>query len=431
MKKARIADLPPGVGVTENSNKKKKAKGGKEYWKVRLGKKFTGGRIITKNFDDLKQAKEWIFGEAKKAAAAPGDVMTLKETAGNSSFTLSPKQLNEADDAFRRCKEAEMTLTEAVDFAIKHNRPTGGKITVTDAIKELIDSKRRKGKRPRYLEKLEAKLLRFSRYLPAKTLLNEVTKKTVEKYLASLKQAPAGEIIEARHISVLFGWGLKRGHVAENPVKGIEKPVVDQAPPTIFKPGEALALLKVAAELTPWVALGLFAGLRPEEAQKLSWEDIDFSRRHIDIPATISKTRDRRIVPFLGHLEEWLLPYRQPSGSIAPLNFRKRFWAMAERAGYRDPKPEKGEPNKKAKTTAPGWPKDVLRHCFGSYHLAKWQSAGQTAELMGHRDAKMLYKHYRDVIKEVADIEGFWELHPNQLLGGDTRKVVKGRFSAA
>jgi len=193
-----------------------------------------------------------------------------------------------------------------------------------------------------------------------------------------------------------------------------------------LKPGDTLALLKVAAELTPWVAVGLFAGMRPEEAQKLAWEDIDFSHRHIDLPAAKSKTRERRIVPFLGHLEEWLLPFRQQSGPIAPRNFRKRFWAMCERAGYRDPKPGEGEAaESENKTGAPGWPKDVLRHCFGSYHLAKWKSAGLTAELMGHRDAKMLYKYYRDVIKEEADIESFWTLRPDQLRGGDPLKVVK------
>ena len=425
MKKAKIANLPQGVGVTANSNRKK-GEGGREYWKVRLGKKFTGGQPITRNFDDLKQAKEWIFGDAKKVAAAPGDVMTLKATAGTSSFALSPRELSEAADAFRRCKAAEMTLTEAVNFAIKHNRPTGGKVIVTDAIEQLIDFKRRKGKRPRYLEKLEAKLLRFSRFLPAKTLLNEVTQKTIEKYLTSLKQAPAGEIIEARHISVLFGWGVKKGYVAENPVKGIEKPDVDKDPPIIFKQREALALLKTAAELTPWVAIGLFAGLRPEEAQKLSWEEVDFSHRHIDLPATKSKTRDRRIIPFLGHLEEWLLPYCQASGSIAPRNFRKRFWAMCERAGYRDPKPGEGEVKTGDKTAAPGWPKDVLRHCFGSYHLAKWHSAGTTAEYMGHRDAKMLYKFYREVIKDEADVEAFWTLHPDQLCGGNPSNAATG-----
>ena len=58
------------------------------------------------------------------------------------------------------------------------------------------------------------------------------------------------------------------------------------------------------------------------------------------------------------------------------------------------------------------WPKDCLRHSYGSYHLAKFRHAGDTAENMGHRNTNMLYKHYRDVIKDQADIEAFWRLGP-------------------
>jgi len=408
MKKSRIANLPPGVGVTPNNN------GTKQYWMVRLGRKFTGGKAITKNFTSLAQARTWIFGDATELAAPTGPgIATLREKTGTTAFALSLKELTEAADAFKRCEEANMTLREAVDFAIKHNHPTGGKITIADAIDELITWKQRMGKRSRYLEKLKGKLLRFSRHLPASTNLNEVTTKTIEEYLASLNQAPAGEIIEARHLSVLFGWAVKKGYAVENPIKKIEKPNVEQKPPTTLKPGEVLALLNAAQELTPWVVIGLFAGFRPEEAQKLDWEDIDFQRKHIDLPGSKAKDRVRRIVPFLGNLETWLLPFKQKSGLISPANFRRRFWKMCERAGYRAS--EENGKTKRKQSTATGWPKDVLRHCFGSYHLAKWHSAGSTAELMGHRDTKMLYNHYRDVIKDESDVEAYWQLHPDQL----------------
>ena len=58
------------------------------------------------------------------------------------------------------------------------------------------------------------------------------------------------------------------------------------------------------------------------------------------------------------------------------------------------------------------WPKDCLRHSYGSYHLAKFRHAGNTAENMGHRNTDMLYKHYRDVIKDQGDVDAFWKLGP-------------------
>jgi hypothetical protein len=43
-KKAAIAGLPSGIGVNKVSN------GKTEFWRVRLGKRFTGGAVVTKHF---------------------------------------------------------------------------------------------------------------------------------------------------------------------------------------------------------------------------------------------------------------------------------------------------------------------------------------------------------------------------------------------
>jgi hypothetical protein len=53
------------------------------------------------------------------------------------------------------------------------------------------------------------------------------------------------------------------------------------------------------------------------------------------------------------------------------------------------------------------WPKDGLRHSYASYHLAKNQHAGLTSESIGHRDTNMLYRHYRDLIKEQGILTHF------------------------
>lgn len=35
-----------------------------------------------------------------------------------------------------------------------------------------------------------------------------------------------------------------------------------------------------------------------------------------------------------------------------------------------------------------------------------------TAEIMGHKSARMLYKHYRDVIKNDEDVDAYWSVAP-------------------
>ena len=97
------------------------------------------------------------------------------------------------------------------------------------------------------------------------------------------------------------------------------------------------------------------------------------------------------------NLIEWLKPYRPVDGKGKVVsNFRWHFQVLQRSAG-----PEWNP-----------WPKDCLRHSYGSYHLAKFRHAGNTAENMGHRNTDMLYKHYRDVIKDQGDVDAFWKLGP-------------------
>ena len=121
---------------------------GAEYWRVQLGKRFTGGKRITRNFDVLPDAKDWIFGDAAKHKAAPGSVLELKAKAGAAAFTLSAALISEAYDAFRSLAGTDMTLTEVVDYAIWHSRPDAGVISIEEAIRQA--ELRKEFKRPAY-----------------------------------------------------------------------------------------------------------------------------------------------------------------------------------------------------------------------------------------------------------------------------------------
>ena len=48
------------VGVCRVNN------GRTEFWRVRLGKPFTGGSIVTRQFSSLDEARKWVFGEAQE-----------------------------------------------------------------------------------------------------------------------------------------------------------------------------------------------------------------------------------------------------------------------------------------------------------------------------------------------------------------------------
>jgi hypothetical protein len=147
--RARIKDLPSGVGVTKTTSGR-----GREFWRVRLGKRFTGGPVVKKDFSNLADARAWIFGEAQNDRAKPGHVLDLKSKAGLSAFELSPAEIAEAAAAIKSCKEAGISLSEAVRFAIKHARPPGGSKSLQEAIDALIKTKAEAGRSARHLRGL-------------------------------------------------------------------------------------------------------------------------------------------------------------------------------------------------------------------------------------------------------------------------------------
>jgi hypothetical protein len=421
MKKAKIRGLPSGVGVCRINN------GRTEFWRVRLGKRFTGGSIITRHFSSLDEARKWVFGNAQEQKYEPASLVGLRQAVGTSVFRLSPAELGEAVAAFKECKLAGMTLTEAVRFAIRHAKPPAGTISVTETIDRALREKR-KGKRSSYVADLRKRWKRFERWLPAerRKVINSITQVDVRRFLDSCNLSPTAERNQLRNLSVLFTWAVSKHHMAENPCRGIKvESSKERRPPTILRISELRKLLILAKQgfkveaaeeekavwrkkfgsisilvppmdMVPVITVGCFAGVRPDESARLEWEMLDLERKHIDLPAAITKDGERRIVDMSDNLIEWLFLCRRPSGKILPENFRRKRWALCQAMNWKD-----------------GWPEDILRHSYGSYHLAKYRNAALTADQMGHKNVRMLYAHYREVVKDSDEIAHYWTTFPS------------------
>jgi len=159
----------------------------------------------------------------------------------------------------------------------------------------------------------------------------------------------------------------------------------------------AVSLTVSPMDMVPIIAVGCFGGVRPEESARLTWDMVDFKRKHIDLPAEITKDGDRRIVEMSDNLVEWLLACRKNSGLLLPSNFRRKRWALTRALNWNV------------------WPDDILRHSYGSYHLAKFRNAGLTSEQMGHKNSRMLYAYYREVVKDSDDVTSYWSLLPSSV----------------
>lgn len=195
-----------------------------------------------------------------------------------------------------------------------------------------------------------------------------------------------------------FNFALKRGYAAGNPAEKIDKAKERSGNIGILRVPEAAKLLENAApEILPYIAIGLFAGLRRAEIERLDWSEIDFESELIEVKAEKSKTAQRRFVKIEPNLREWLLPVRKHRGSVVPEenDFRRHFDAAREGA----------------ELCGERWPDNALRHSFASYHLAHFRNAAATALELGHYDSRITFRHYRELVKP-KEAERFWKIRP-------------------
>lgn len=198
-------------------------------------------------------------------------------------------------------------------------------------------------------------------------------------------------------LSSLFSTAQKKGWCDNNPAKNIQPPRLIEAKLPILRPEEILDLLRNAAlyrngTCLPAVALMLYAGVRPNETERLTWEQIDLKNGYITIYPQHSKTGGARRVTIHPPLARILKRQQNQSGSICPKNWRKHWAALHKIAGWNTEKP---------------WRADILRHTFATYHLLYFKSYEQLQWETGHRDSNMLRSRYIDM-SLAGDFHAFW-----------------------
>lgn len=142
--------------------------------------------------------------------------------------------------------------------------------------------------------------------------------------------------------------------------------------------------------------LGLFAGLRPTEAERLDWSAIRLGGEHpcVVVDAAASKVRRRRIVPLMLAACVWLgLDIRASGPVVSSHSTMRRFRRSAVRAS--------GVP----------WSADVLRHTHASMRIAAGDEPGRVAADLGN-SVGILLTHYRELVTR-EDAAEFWALRPS------------------
>jgi integrase len=278
------------------------------------------------------------------------------------------------------------SLTEAVEFFLKHHDLRRNSLTVSQVFTRLNDYHNRKAES----EEITKRHVDTWRINARKFVLDfgnqyicDITNSQISEWLNRLPLATRTKNGVRRSAGRLFFYAEECGWLRDNPMRKVKSIKEKNTKlPGILTIDQAAMLLQSAPDLlVPAIAIGLFAGIRPVEVLRLDWSDILWHKRQINVAASIAKTAAVRWVDMTDPLIEWLTPHRKASGPIFPMSEGKASAAITAAA-------------KAAGMTS--WPKDGLRHSFGSYHLAAHDNAALTARLLGHTNTDMVYSNYNN-----------------------------------
>ena len=124
------------------------------------------------------------------------------------------------------------------------------------------------------------------------------------------------------------------------------------------------ALLRAAEKhkrgmLVPYVAVCLFAGLRPDsEAERITWKQVNLTDNQISIEPAMTKTVIPRTIKIDATLAKWLAAYK--GIEFYPSGWRKNFDKVKRAAGIDK------------------WIVDGMRHTAHSHYFRKCGSYGLT-----------------------------------------------------
>jgi site-specific recombinase XerD len=322
----------------------------------------------------IDQARAWIE-------------MTENATAANRP-PLTRVQLADAAHALTVIPPG-FTLTDAARALAETHTPSTADLPLTEALDRFIDAKEistAQITRTAYRQSVE----RFARHVGEITA-GSVTTDQIKDFLVGMKAVSRNSVL--RNLAAFFHWCQAEGIIRTAPTDRVGKAKESKPPKGILKIAEAKALLaaavKVGPEMIPYIALSLFAGMRPEELARFTPQKIGSS--FIMIDEEVAKTNDTRTIRIRPNLRAWLTKFPP-----------KTFPTKTERRRPMD---------KIIKKADIKWKHDCMRHSFATYAYEETKDAAVVSSEMGHVGTAVFFKHYR-AMSHPGDGRKFFNIRP-------------------
>ena len=316
-------------------------------------------------------------------------------------------------------------LLHAVKLWLEKNDHAANSITFKEACENFCNSKSKAHLTGKYRLNFKHYPERFN--ILADKLLVEISTADLERELSRLPSVARNTA--AAHLSSLWGFSIPKGWARVNPLDNVERAHTPKPKIPILEARDVrrlfVAAIRLYPDLVPLLAIETFAGIRPEESEKMRWDYIDFEDNVISVPDQVAKTRIGRHIEMHPTLVSWLDWHQEQggrnTGKICPI-LPKRTKANPRKGKKALPiNPEEHSPQalrsrlRKIRQRAKiiPWPQDVLRHTFASAALAsEWRDIGKLCLELGHSSQKMLSRHYARSMRRKAGEAVFGVLPP-------------------
>lgn len=284
--------------------------------------------------------------------------------------------------------------------------------TLVDTIAAFYSWKAQEaGRESKHLKLTRTDLLSLAEFVGPDTPIDRIQAGEIAEWLLSLDVGPKRRKDYRAAAVMLWRWAAKQDRirihgVATEPEK-TPVPKVVGSEVRIFTPEEMRFLLKTCPrDYLPWLAICAFSGVRTGEVRSwhkppLEWKHI--KRDVIEVPASISKNRRRRLAPVIPSLSCVLDAFAGAKGPI----IAEPAWNSVTRL--------LGASMDKRFKRSEGWPSNALRHSYGSYRVAITQDVAATAHEMDNSET-IIRRHYLEAV-EKRDAEAYFALTSKNRIG--------------
>ena len=335
-----------------------------------------------------------FFSTNEQAEARAIELRAERKQLGEDAFALTVEQKRDAVRAAKLLAHTGVTLESAAAYWMTgHLNPTPH-VTLNMVQKELLEAQERRGLRGASLAGTRS---RYSSLLDqyGEQSIDCTTPPVIEGWLTQFtNDATRANVI--RYLCVFFNFAMKRGYLVKSPMDQIEKPRLKYKVPEFLAVDQVEAILRTArvvdAGIVAKLALGFFAGIRPEELQRMDWQDISIENGLVTVRAEVAKCGIPRHVAISDNLKKWLAGCMAEQFKVNSFDERRKAVCAAAGVTY--------------------WPHDAMRHTFATMHLAAFENADKTAHELGHtQGVKLLFRHYRGLTTK-TEAARYWGIEP-------------------